>query len=71
MLTCVENPDADFMGPGGRDLDFLDLKRLTSTPADSGLALDRLSDGLRHGGGSKARKSGARFRSFRSPFMFP
>ena len=57
-LTGVQDLDADFVGFGRRDLDLLDLEELAGSPADGGLALDRLSCGVRHGGGTKKTKGG-------------
>ena len=59
MPTGVENPDADFVGLGRRDLDLLELEGLASTPADGGLALDDFSGGVRHGGVGDVRRLGS------------
>lgn len=48
-LTGVQNLDAHFIGLRRRDLDVLELERLSSSPADSSLALNDLSCGVRHG----------------------
>ena len=57
MLTGVEDADADLVRARGRDLDFLDLERLAGTPADGGLASNRLSSSVGHG---SRRGSGGR-----------
>lgn len=46
-LTCVANTsvvdlDTDLVGPGGKDLNVLERKRLAGLPGDGGLASDGL-----------------------------
>lgn len=59
--TRIQDVDPDFMRSRGGDFDFFNLQGLSSSPTDSSLAFDSLSDGVRHcvnrdGGGTKERK---------------
>ncbi len=47
----MKDVNPDFMSLGRRDFDILNLERLASAPADSGLALDYFAGGVRHDGG--------------------
>ena len=49
--TGVEDLNANLVCLRGRNLDLLDLEGLAGTPADSSLALDDLTGGVRHGDG--------------------
>lgn len=44
LLTSVQDLNADFISARGRNLNFLDLEGLASTPANSSLADNGLTD---------------------------
>lgn len=47
--TGVKDLDAHFVRFRRRDFYFFEFERLACSPAHSGLALDGLSSGIRHG----------------------
>lgn len=51
--TGVEDANADFMGPRRSDLDLFNFEGLSSTPTNSGFALDWFTSSIRHNDGSK------------------